>query len=88
MNSERTPPPRSRRFVSVDPACNRARFYLLSLQETLWGEPALVCARERIGGRGRMLTRILGSRQEAEQVLAKAAEQRLKRGYTETAALR
>lgn len=87
MNGDRATPLRPRRFVSVDPESNRARFYTLGLQDTLWGEPALVCTWGRIGGPGRSLVRILRSREEAEQVLTKAADRRVRRGYRETAAL-
>jgi len=86
VSDDRTASPCPRRFVSVDRAQNRARFYVLGLQETLWGEPALVCTWGRIGGPGRSLARILRSREEAEQVLSKAAARRMKRGYRETAA--
>lgn len=50
------------RFESVDHEHNRARFYTLGLQRTLWGEMAVVCTWGRIGGPGRSLARIVGGR--------------------------
>ena len=41
------------RFVSVDPAEHRFRFYELRLQATLWGGVALVRAWGRLGTPGR-----------------------------------
>jgi predicted DNA-binding WGR domain protein len=41
------------RFVSFDPEKDRARFYELRFQETLWGGAALVRARGRLGTPGR-----------------------------------
>lgn len=70
------------RLVSVDPARNRARFYVLSVQTTLWGEPAVVCTWGRIGGLGRVTVRILESAQAANATLIKTVDRRLKRGYT------
>lgn len=84
MNGDRATLVYPRRFVSVDPAQNRSRFYVLGLEETLWGESALVCTWGRIGP-GRSLTRILRSREEAEQVLFKAVARRMKRDYREAA---
>lgn len=86
MNGDRATPPCPRRFVSVDPARNRARFYTFSVQETLWGEPALVYTWGRIGGPGRSLARILKSREKAEHVLSKATARQMSRGYREAAA--
>ena len=41
------------RFVSLNPAKNRARFYLLSWQISLEGDTALVCTWGRLGTQGR-----------------------------------
>ena len=81
MNSDRVRFPRAMRFVSIDPAHNRARFYTLSVQETLWGEAALVCTWGRIGGAGRNLARVLGSQGEALAAFDRAVAQRIRRGY-------
>ena len=40
------------RFVSLDPAKNRARFYTITWQPALWGGGALVRRWGRLGGRG------------------------------------
>lgn len=69
------------RFESVDQEHNRARFYTLDLQRTLWGELAVVCTWGRIGGPGRSLARIVGDQVEAAALLEKAAARRIKRGY-------
>lgn len=41
------------RLESIDPSRNRARFYALAWQPTLWGEEALRCTWGRLGTLGR-----------------------------------
>jgi len=69
------------RFESIGRERNRARFYILSLQTTLWGEVAFVCSWGRVGGPGRSLARVVGDCGEAAAVFEKAAARRIKRGY-------
>ncbi len=69
------------RFVSLDPAKNRARFYLLSWQVSLAGDMALVCTWGRLGTQGRTRVVFVLDRAEAEQHLAHLIRRRLKRGY-------
>ena len=69
------------RFVSRDPAKNRARFYLFSWQVSLDGETALVCTWGRLGTQGRTRFIFFPERAAAETSLARLIRRRLKRGY-------
>jgi predicted DNA-binding WGR domain protein len=69
------------RFVSVDPAKRRARFYELRLLPTLWGGVALVRAWGRLGTPGRWRAREYPDRAAAQPDVARAVRRRLGRGY-------
>ena len=69
------------RFVSRDPAKNRARFYLLSWQVALDGETALVCTWGRLGTRGRSRVMFVPDHAAAASKLERLIKRRLKRGY-------
>jgi predicted DNA-binding WGR domain protein len=69
------------RFVSVDPAENRARFYELRLQATLWGGVALVRAWGRLGTPGRWAATEYPDREAAGPAVERAVRRRLGRGY-------
>ena len=70
------------RFESRDPARNRARFYALSVELTLFGEPVCVRRFGRIGARrGRVLIGLHATREAALAELARLIGSRLKRGY-------
>ena len=69
------------RFVSVDPAEHRSRFYELRLQETLWGGVALVRAWGRLGAPGRWTATKYPDRKAAGPAVARAVRRRLARGY-------
>lgn len=81
-----TPPPlvETRRFRRIDPARNMARFYMLSLEPTLFGEVAVLRHWGRIGTRGRQALNLCATRAEAETMLARQIARRRKRGYVET----
>jgi predicted DNA-binding WGR domain protein len=65
----------------VDPACNMARFYALTLEPTLFGEVAVMRHWGRIGTRGRSKSCFLGSIEKAVDVLHRQAKRKKRRGY-------
>jgi predicted DNA-binding WGR domain protein len=69
------------RFVSVDPAERRSRFYELRLQPTLWGGVALVRAWGRLGTPGRWAATEYPDRATALPDAERAVRRRLLRGY-------
>jgi len=69
------------RFVSVDPAKHRARFYELRLLPTLWGGVALVRAWGRLGTPGRWAATEYPDREAAGPDVERAVRRRLGRGY-------
>jgi predicted DNA-binding WGR domain protein len=69
------------RFVSVEPTKNRARFYELRLQATLWGGMALVRAWGRLGAPGRWKATEYPDRAAATPEVERAVGRRLARGY-------
>lgn len=68
-------------FVSVDLTKNRARFYTLCWQPSLWGGGALVRQWGRQGTRGRSLHTPYPDRAAAQPDVERAARRRLRRGY-------
>ncbi|WP_411036307.1 WGR domain-containing protein [Shinella sp. BYT-45] len=73
--------PTIHRFRRIDAARNMARFYLLSLEPTLFGEVAVLAHWGRIGTRGRQALSLHATLAEAEAVLARQIARRRKRGY-------
>ncbi len=69
------------RFVSRDPARDRARFYTLTWQPALWGGGALVRRWGRLGGSGRALTAFYPDRASAQASVERLIRRRLRRGY-------
>src|SRR3954454_12381008 len=69
------------RFVSVDPAQRRFRFYELRWQPTLWGGVALVRAWGRLGTPGRWAATEYPDRAAARSDVARAGRRRLGRDY-------
>ncbi|MCF3640245.1 WGR domain-containing protein [Rhizobium sp. TRM95111] len=65
----------------VDPERNIARFYVLSLQPTLFGDIDVVRAWGRIGTTGRQKSDSYGSVHAACSALAKLALAKRRRGY-------
>ena len=74
-------PPDIRHFRRIDASRNMARFYMLSLEPTLFGEIALLRHWGRIGTHGRQVLSLHATRADAERVLARQIARRLKRGY-------
>lgn len=72
------------RFRRIDPARNMARFYMLSLEPTLFGDVAVLRHWGRIGTQGRQAVSLHATRAEAQKMLARQIARRRKRGYVET----
>ena len=68
-------------LASVDPARNRARFYLLAWQPGLWGGGALVRTWGRLGTPGRSLTARYDDREAAQARITQLLRRRLRHGY-------
>ncbi len=79
-----TTPSPAYRFRRIDATRNMARFYMLSLEPTLFGEIAVLRHWGRIGTRGRQVSSLHATTAEAETVLARQIARRRRRGYTET----
>jgi len=65
----------------IDHARNMARYYRLSVVETLFGEYAMVREWGRIGSGGQSREHICRSEDEAEHLLERHRAQRIGRGY-------
>lgn len=65
----------------IDHAKNMARYYRLSVVETLFGEWAMVREWGRIGRRGHSREHVFGGALDAEAKLDAELAARLKRGY-------
>ena len=78
---EATPFRDGARFVSVDPTTNRARFYEVRLQATLWGAVALVRTWGRLGTPGRSAVRSYPEPGAARAAAERLVRRRLQRGY-------
>ncbi len=68
-------------LTRTDPARNMARFYVLDIQPTLFGEWALVREWGRIGSAGRLVSGRFASEQEAALAMAEHLEAKLSKGY-------
>lgn len=74
-------PPSPRCLVRIDPARNMARFYALSIEPSLFGDPALVQNWGRIGRTGRRRIRLFNSLDEAVRQLEAIEAAKRRRGY-------
>ena len=74
---------RSLLFHHVDPERNMARFYVLSLMPTLFGETSVIRTWGRIGSRGQEKMETFDSGDTAAKARAALARRRLQRGYTQ-----
>lgn len=66
-----------------DAARNMARFYVLSIEPTLFGDVCLIRRWGRIGTVGRMKTVSFAGEQEALRLFARIQQQKTRRGYRE-----
>lgn len=69
-----------------DPAVDMARFYVLSLEETLFGDTALVREWGRLGTAGRRRIDLFEERPKACEALETWLQRKLRRGYRTGAA--
>lgn len=71
-----------------DPTRNMARFYVLSIEATLFGETRLVRRWGRIGTRGKMVQHSFARENEAVELFLKVLRVRRRRGYRPRSAFR
>ncbi len=71
-------------FRRIDAASNMARFYMLSLEPTLFGDVAVFRHWGRIGTRGRQVATFHASMAEAQAMLERQVVRRHRRGYYES----
>lgn len=83
MTAAASVPPFARflRLVSIDPTRNRARFFTLQWQPTLWEERALVCVWGRLHTPGQMRVLVSATAPDLEVVVRRIVRRRLLHGY-------
>lgn len=64
-----------------DASKNMARFYAMSIEETLFGQPCLVRRWGRIGTRGQTMRHAFDREREAVQLFLDLLQQKRKKGY-------
>lgn len=69
------------RLTRRDPERNMARFYVLTLEPTLFGEVALLRTWGRIGTRGQVRIETFGEADEARATREKLERAKRKKGY-------
>lgn len=65
----------------IDPARNMARFYLLTIQPTLFGGVSIVRSWGRIGTDGRSMMETFDAPQDAHGALTRLERRKRQRGY-------
>jgi predicted DNA-binding WGR domain protein len=78
MTNEHAEPLHLRR---IDPARNMARFYMLSIQPTLFGGASLIRNWGRIGTNGQAMMQTFDESAAAAEALARIECRKRKRGY-------
>ncbi|MBA5800638.1 WGR domain-containing protein [Rhizobium changzhiense] len=73
-------------FHRIDASRNMARYYMLGIQLTLFGETAVVRSWGRIGRRGGERTDVFGTEQEAVVHFLDLARRKHRKGYRPTEA--
>jgi predicted DNA-binding WGR domain protein len=69
----------------VDPSRNMARFYVVSVQPTLFGGGSLVRNWGRIGSRGRAMIELFDDFADADSAMSRLANTKRSRGYVREA---
>ncbi len=72
---------RELRLVSIDAGRNRARFYVLQWQPTIWGGVALVRVWGRIGSPGRAQVLCYAETPQMDATVERVVRRRLRHGY-------
>ena len=67
----------------IDPSRNMARFYVLSIQPTLFGGSSVVREWGRIGTKGQCKVELLDDTQQAEQIKNSIERSKRRRGYSD-----
>ncbi len=65
----------------IDASQNMARYYVLSIEPTLFGETAMVREWGRIGSFGQRRTELYAQREDARMALGTWLDRKLRRGY-------
>jgi len=65
----------------IDPACNMARYYVLSIEPTLFGDQALIRGWGRIGSKGRQRREFFADDASAGVALETWLARKRRRGY-------
>lgn len=65
----------------IDPARNMARFYVLSIQPTLFGGASLIRNWGRIGTHGRAMVETFDEGADAREAFARIERRKRRRGY-------
>ena len=73
--------PYALRIERRDPARNMARYYVLSIQPTLFGEIQLTRRWGRIGAQGQSLNQVFNREGDAVRLFLELLRQKRKRGY-------
>lgn len=69
-------------LTRTDPARNMARFYVVTVQPTLFGEWAVIREWGRIGQSGQVKATACASYRDAEALGSRLRQQKTRRGYT------
>lgn len=78
------PDPSEIHLRRIDPSQNMARFYVLSVQPNLFGGSSVVREWGRIGRRGQSKIELVENVETAEELKARLARAKLRRGYRPT----
>jgi predicted DNA-binding WGR domain protein len=73
-------------LTRCDPDLNMARFYVMSIEPTLFGEVTLVRSWGRIGSRGQVMMETFAEVQKAAAAADRLRRVKRRRGYAEVAA--
>lgn len=65
----------------TDPTRNMARYYVLSIEASLFGDAALVRQWGRVGSKGRFKIELFADREAAVQTLEDWLDRKIARGY-------
>lgn len=76
-------PPKPLHLRRIDPAQNMRRFYLLSIQQTLFGGASLVRNWGRIGTHGQAMLETFDDPELAESAFGKLQQAKRRKGYDE-----
>ena len=73
-------------LTRCNPDLNMARFYVIALEPTLFGEVAVVRSWGRIGSRGQLMMETFAEVRDADAAADRLGRVKRRRGYAETSA--